>query len=249
MGRKLLFLEIFWFIGELFGVQIDFINFKLIARQLISKELPLLKCSDLGQKAIQIMESFRISHLPMVRNNEYLGLIADKDIYDLDMEMCQLGDKMVTVLAPFVRADQHIFEVIQKILEFKITVLPVLEMNNDYLGAITINDLTEHFIKLVSVNQPGAVIVLELSPTDYSLSQIAQIVESNNAKIISLYTSNPENSSELDVTLKVNVTEISSVIQTFVRYDYNIKAVYMDNSSIKDMYTERYEQFIKYLSI
>lgn len=221
----------------------------MIARQLISETLPLLKCSDTGQKAINIMESFHISHLPMVRDNEYLGLISDKDIYDLEMEMCQLGEKISSISCPFVRADQHIFEVIQSILDLRVSVMPVLDENDVYIGAITIDDLSKELINLVAVNEPGAVIVLEISPINYSLSQIAQIIESNDAKILSMYTRNPENSMELDVTLKINITEVSSIIQTFIRFNYTIKAVYMDNSMLKDMYSERYEMFMKYLNL
>lgn len=221
----------------------------MIARELISDTLPLLFCKDIGQKAINIMESFRISHLPLVRDDEYLGLISDDDIYDLAIEMCQLGEKVGTFNRPFVRENQHIYEVAQHMLETKVSVMPVLNLQDNYIGAITINDLSEHFLSLVVATEPGAVIVLAMSPVDYTLSQIAQIVESNEAKVLSLYTKNPENSNELDVTIKVNVTDISSIIQTFVRYDYNIKAVYMDDSLLKDMYSERYELFMKYMNL
>lgn len=221
----------------------------MIAKELIEKNLPLLKCTDNGQKAIIIMESFRISHLPLIKDGEYLGLISDKDIYDRELEMCNLGESLSSIASPFIRANQHIFEVAQKMKELKISVLPVLELNNDYCGAITINDLSAKFVDLISASEKGAVIVLELFSTDYSLSQIAQIVESNDAKILSLYSSNHKNSNEMIVTLKVNVIDISSIIQTFVRYDYNIKAVYMDDSLLHEMYNERYDLFMKYLNI
>lgn len=221
----------------------------MIARELISNTLPLLKCNDLGQKAINIMDDFKISHLPLVRDNEYLGLISDTDIYDMQMEMCQLGQEGTNFIQPFVRVNQHIFEVVLKMRELNISVMPVLEMNNEYFGAITINDLSEKLASLVAVNDPGAIIVLELNTVNYSLSQIAQIVESNDAKVLSLYTHNPENSNELDVTIKVNITDISSLVETFVRYDYSIKAVYMDDSLLKDMYTERYELFMRYMNL
>jgi len=195
------------------------------------------------------MESFRVSHLPLVNGKEYLGLISDKNIYDLELELCALGEKSPALINPFVRTNQHIYEVVQKLMEFEITVLPVLEMNDEYIGSIVVSELSKSFVKLVAVNEPGAVIVLELNPVDYSLSQIAQIIESNDAKVLSLYTHVPENKNELDVTLKVNVRDISSIIQTFVRYDYTIKAVYMDDSLLTDMYNERYEMFMKYMDL
>ncbi len=220
----------------------------MIARELISKTFPTLNCSDTGKKAINIMESFRVSNMPIVRNGEYLGLISDKEIYDFDLKKCCFKDSGISLPSPYINANQHIYEVIQLMLEKNISVLPVLELNHDYIGSILINDLSVNFLKLASVNEPGAVIILELSPINYSLSQIAQIIESNNAKILSLYTKNPEDSMGMNVTIKVNVTEISSIIQTFVRYDYDIKAVYMDNSLITDMFKDRYDSFMKYLN-
>lgn len=194
------------------------------------------------------MESVRVSHLPLLNGSEYIGLISDKDVYDRNLEQRELGAQNIPLARPYIKANQHIYEVARLMLDLHLSLIPVLEMNNEYAGSITIHDLSLQLIDLVTVNDPGAVIVLALHPNDYSLSQIAQIVESNNAKILSLYTKSPENSIEMDVTLKINLTDISSIIQTFVRYDYNIKAVYMDASLIHDMYSERYELFMKYMN-
>jgi acetoin utilization protein AcuB len=221
----------------------------VIARELISDTFPTLNCSDNGKKALNIMESFRVSHIPLVRDKEYLGLISDKDIYDFDLNKCCLGEKHLQLIRPYILVNQHIFEVIQKIQELKLTALPVMELNHEYCGSILLNELSSKFLGLVSVLEPGAVIILELNQNDYSLTQISQIIESNGAKILSLYSKNRENSMIMDVTLKINMTDISSIIQTFVRYDYNIKAVYMDDSLLTDMYNERYEMFMKYMDI
>jgi len=221
----------------------------VIARELISNTFPTLNCSDKGKKALNIMESFRVSHISLVRDKEYMGLISDKEIYDLNLNKCCIGEMPVAPLRPYVLANQHIFEAVQKMLEFKLSVLPVLELNLEYFGSILLNELSAKLIELVSVLEPGALIILELNQKDYSLSQISQIIESNGAKILSLYSKNRENSMIMDITIKVNITDISSIIQTFVRYDYTIKAVYMDDSQITDMYNERFELFMNYLNI
>jgi acetoin utilization protein AcuB len=221
----------------------------VIARELISDTFPTLNCSDNGKKALNIMESFRVSHIPLVHDNEYMGIISDKDIYDFDLNKCCLGEKHLQLLRPYILVNQHIYEVIQKMQELKLTVLPVLELNMEFCGSVLINELAAKFLGLVSVPEPGAIIILELNQNDYSLTQISQIIESNGAKILSLYSKNRENSMIMDVTIKINMTDISSIIQTFVRYDYTIKAVYMDDSLINDMYNERYEMFMKYMTI
>jgi predicted transcriptional regulator len=221
----------------------------LIAKELISLSLPLLKCTDKGEKALNIMEAFRVSHLPLVRDNELIGVISDKDIYDRELEMCSFNDKTISLVHAYVYQNQHIYELAQKMYDLKLTLLPVLNSDESYLGSVTISDLAENIVKVFSAFEPGAVIVLEMSPANFSLSQIAQITESNNAKILSMYTHYPENSNEFDVSIKLNATEISSIIQTFVRYNYNIKAVYMDDSLLHDMYSERYDMFMKYMNL
>lgn len=220
----------------------------MIAQELINNNLPVLHCNDTGAKALNIMDSFKVSHLPVLSNGQYVGLISDTMIYDNEMEMCELKDKIKTVSAPFVRNNQHLYEVMHVFNELKATVLPVLYLNDDYCGSICVADLTDSISGLFSVHEPGAVIVLELRRNDYSLTQIAQIVESNDAKILSLYTQSPPDSMELDVSIKLNVSDVSSIVETFVRYDYNIKAVYADNSVLHDMYNERYDMFMKYIN-
>lgn len=195
------------------------------------------------------MESFRVSEIPIVRDKEYLGLISDKNIYDLDLTKICINEKSFTLCAPYVFVNQHIYEVIQKMLEHKVSVIPVLELNMDYCGSILLAELSEKYLSLVSGKDRGAIIVIEVNEYDYYLSQIAQIVESNNVKILSFYTRNNENTKMVEITLKLNATDISSVIQTFVRYDYIIKAVYMDDSLLSNMYSDRYEQFMKYINI
>lgn len=219
----------------------------MLARELISDVIPALKLDDTGQKALNWMEIFRISHLPVVENHEYVGLISDKSVYDLNLNKKAMGNCREFMLQPFVNENQHIYEVVAVISSLKISVIPVLSMEQKYLGVITVSDMAQKFADLVAVREPGGVIVLELNPIDYSLAEIAQIVESNDAKILSLYVSRKEDSKEIDVTLKVNLIDLSPVIQTFVRYDYTIKSVFMDDSVLKHMYDDRFELLMKYL--
>ena len=195
------------------------------------------------------MEIFRISHLPVVDNHEYLGLISDKSIYDLNLNERHMGECLEFVLHPYVRVNQHIYEVVSVVSELKISVVPVLSLEQQYTGVITVFDMAQQFADLVAVREPGGVIVLELNPIDYSLAEIARIVEGNDAKILSLYVSRGDDSKEITVTLKINLIDLSPVIQTFVRYDYQIKSVFMDDSVLKHMYDDRFELLMKYLNI
>ena len=111
------------------------------------------------------------------------------------------------------------------------------------------SDLLHYFSKLTAIEKPGGIIVLEMSQNDYELTEIAQIVESNNAKILSMYVSSATDSTKLEVTLKLNATDLTSIIQTFNRYEYTIKASFMEFDEQDDLYNTRYELFMKYLNI
>jgi acetoin utilization protein AcuB len=221
----------------------------MVAKDLISEVIPSLKTSDLGQTALNWMEIFKISHLPIVNNQEFLGLISDTDIFDMNQPNEPIGNHALTLYKPFVTAEQHIFEVIGLAARLKLSVIPVLDSKNNYKGVITSNDLIRHIAGISSMDQPGGIIVLEVIDRDYSLSQIAQIVESNNVKILSMYITSSPASTLLEVTLKVNTSDLVSVIRTFERYSYEVKTWVTDNDSMDHFYSERFDMLMKYLNI
>ena len=221
----------------------------MVAKDLISEVIPSLKTSDLGQTALNWMEIFKISHLPIVNNLEFLGLISDADIYDMNQPNEPIGNHALTLYKPFVTTEQHIFEVIGLASRLKLSVVPVLDEKNNYKGVITSNDLIRHIAGISSMDQPGAIIVLEVIDRDYSLSQIAQIVESNNVKILSMYITSSPASTRLEVTLKVNTSDLMSVIRTFERYNYEVKTWVTENDSMDRFYSERIDLLMKYLNI
>ena len=221
----------------------------MVAKDLISEVIPSLKTSDLGQTALNWMEIFKISHLPIVNNQEFLGLISDTDIYDMNQPNEPIGNHELTLYKPFVTTEQHIFEVIGLASRLKLSVVPVLDSKNNYKGVITSNDLIRHIAGISSMDQPGGIIMLEVIDRDYSLSQIAQIVESNNVKILSMYITSSPASTQLEVTLKVNTSDLVSVIKTFERYNYEVKTWVTDNDSMDRFYSERIDLLMKYLNI
>ena len=221
----------------------------MVAKDLISEVIPTLKTSDLGQTALNWMEIFRVSHLPIVNNQDFLGLISDTDIYDMNQPGEPIGNHTLTLFKPFVDGEQHIFEVIGLASRLKLSVIPVLDSKEHFMGVITTSDLLRHLAGISSMDQPGSIIVLELIERDYSLSQIAQIVESNNVKVLSMYITSPPESTKLEVTLKVNTGDLVSVIKTFERYNYDIKTWVTTNDSMDNFYSERFDLLMKYLNI
>ena len=221
----------------------------MFAKELISEIIPSLKTSDQGQTALNWMEVFRVSHLPIVNNHEFLGLISDSDIYDMNQPDEPISSHALTLFKPYVKANQHIFEVIGIAARLKLTVVPVLDDNNNFIGVITSQDIIKYLAEMSSLDQSGAIIVIELTERDYSLSQIAQIIESNDVKVVSIYVTSPADSTKLEITIKLNSNEISSVIRTFDRYNIPVKTWVATSDSIDQFYQERFDLLMKYLNI
>lgn len=220
----------------------------MFANQLIIEDIIPLKTSDSGAYALNWMDENKVSHLPIVNDVEFLGLISDEDIFALNNFEEALGNHQLSLASPFVFEDQHLFEIIKIIAEHKLTLVPVLDKKSRYMGSITSQSLTQSLSKIAAVENPGGIIILEVSNNDYSLSQIAQIVESNDAKILSLCITSEEESTKIEVAIKLNTKEIASILQTFDRYNYYVKASYTDTENVEDL-KDRYDSFMNYLNI
>jgi acetoin utilization protein AcuB len=220
----------------------------MLARELISDVVTALKTSDSGTSALSWMEVFRVKHLPIVNHREFLGLISDSDIYDLNDPDEPVGNHKLSLQKPYVNEDQHIYEVIELLARMELTLVPVLNQQKQYLGVITMEELTRKFAHLSALQQPGGIIELEMIQHDYSLSEISQIVESNNGRILSLYVASSDDDSRLRVTLKINLTDLTSILETLNRYNYTVVSSHMNNEDLDDFYQDRFDTFLKYLN-
>lgn len=220
----------------------------MIAEELISNEIPPLKTSDTGLKALGWMEEFKISHLPIVNHTDFLGLVSEEDIINYNAPEEALGSYRLSLTSPFVRNNQHIYEVIKLVANLNLSVIPVLDVNQKYLGLITLRDLVQNLATLSSIKDPGGIIVLEVSERDYSLAQISQIVESNDCRILSCYVNTIPDSTLMNVVVKVNRTDLRNVMATFTRYNYTIKGSFMETGHDDDM-NDRFNMLMNYLDM
>jgi CBS domain-containing protein len=220
----------------------------MIARHLISEEILPLKTSNTGEQALSMMEELKVSHLPIVNNEVFLGLISDQDIYDLNNLQEPLGNYKLSLKHPYVNEHQHLYNVLKLVNEMKLSLIPVLDDHNRYLGCITLFDLVNSMARSFSLENPGGIIVLEMSQNDYDLSEIARIVESNDAKVLSLFLSTHIDSTRLEVVLKMNRTDLGGVLQTFDRYGYYVKASFGDEEDRDDL-KENYDSLMNYLKL
>jgi acetoin utilization protein AcuB len=216
--------------------------------ELISNTIPPLKTSDSIQKVVERMAEFRVAHLPIVKDAQFIGLISDEDIIEISDYNTKVRDVTLSLINPYIFESQHIYDAIRMFYERKISIIPVVDHHIEYLGVVTMDSLVEYMATLTSARQPGGIIVLEINNRDNSLAHIAQIVESENAQILSSYINAIPGSTKIEVTIKVNKVDIAQIVASFLRYEYVIIATY-NYSDKNNGSSDRFDSFMNYLSI
>lgn len=222
----------------------------LLARDLITDTVPSVKTSDGAAHVLEWMGEFKVNQLPVVNNERLLGIIAEQDLLEVDDEDTPIGSLRLSLPEQtYVHEDSHFYDVLKMASIMNVDVLPVLSVrDNTYIGAITKSDLVRRASEFLNVEEPGGVIVLSVPLNSYSISEIGRICESNDAKILSLSVSNAPEVGKLFVTIKLNIRELSRVVSTFERFEYEIALVVFDAEQLDD-YKERYENLLRYLNL
>lgn len=219
----------------------------MIAKELISEEIVPLRTSDTGEDALAMMSEFHVRHLPIVNGSQLIGLISEDEIFEFDPDE-SIGSYNLATTHPFVYDKNHIYEIMRLLNEYKLSLIPVVDKNQTYLGVVTLEDLLKYFAESASFGEHGSVIVLTVNRFNYSLSQIARIVESENTVILNSFITSTPDSTELDITLKLNRSDISKILSSFQRFDYEIKASFSESEYI-DSLQEHYDSLMSYLSV
>ena len=217
------------------------------ASHLLQKDLPTLAAHEDPNEALNLMDQFHVSHLPVIENGKYLGLISESTLLEADPDLMQHSGSEFGLLAVSVKPEMHWMEVLKISAEHQLTLIPVTNAENDYLGCITTESLVGHLNEALSADKPGGFLVIELWSKDYSMQQIARIVEENDAKILSLSIL-PGEDGRIELHIKLNKPEINAILQSLERFGYYVKASFQE-----EVYTEelrrRYDELMRYLNL
>lgn len=219
----------------------------MIAKDLISNEVSALMTSDTGEEAITMMSIFHVKHLPIVNNEHFLGLISEDDIFNSDMDEA-IGSYQLGLARPYCFESDHLFEVMGKIANNQLTVIPVVDADERYLGLITQGDLMQYYASSFSFSEPGSIIVIETTKQNYSLAELSRIIEGENAAVLSTFLTAEEGSANVLVTIKVNKRELQAIIASLNRFEYTVRASFSEEEYI-DTLRERYDSLMSYLNV
>ncbi len=221
----------------------------MLAKDFINPMLPVLKSTDTVGEALNWMEEYRIGQLPLIHEDEYQGLISQDILLDADEDLPLLALQPEFEDA-FVGVNQHLFEILKIVQQYDLQAVVVLDEKQIFVGTVSVQELLNQFSKSLGSQEIGAVIEIAVENRSYSLSEISRLIESNNVKIISsYYTSGTGQEDSKDVlTLKLNQQDISRVIATLERFEYDIVGAY-NFEEITSPDKERYDMLMKYLSL
>ena len=221
----------------------------MTAKQLITSHVVPVHVTDTGAFALLQMEEARLSHLPVVDGGGYIGLISDKSILAADDPEREIGGNNFTLINAVVTEQQHLYEVIKIFSTLNLSLLPVVSERNQYLGAIVLSTVVHALAELVGLHEPGGIIVLEINDKDYSLAEIVDVVESNDAKILSCFVTSHRDSTKLEVTIKLNRMEIGPQLHAFSRLNYVVTSSWSKEDSYSEGLKDRFDALMNYLSI
>jgi acetoin utilization protein AcuB len=220
----------------------------MFAGKLVKDAIPPLKPTDTCQRALQWMDEFHTRYLPVINGKSYLGLVKETDLVEANAPEALLQTIETPLNRIFVYSNQHVYDVVKFAAIHKCDIVPVLNEKQEYEGLITINDLVEYFAESKSAYMPGGIITLELRFNDFSMSQIAQLIESDGAHILSTSVSATPDPQIIELTIKIDKIDLSRILASFYRYNYNVTASFFQ-SEFGDDLKNRYESLMNYLSI
>lgn len=211
--------------------------------------VPPLKDTDNGVKALSWMGEFHLPDFPVVSGKKFVGMVSEFDILDMENPQLLLSSLDFDDTVERVREFELVYDIVKKMHHAKLGAIAVVDDKDNYIGVINSESILHYFATTNAFQDPGGVIVLEMKSRDYSLVEIAQIIESNNATILASFISVSSSDTEkLTVTLKISKLEVEGIIATFERYNYTVRAVYQETED-PELLQERLDALMSYLNI
>ena len=220
----------------------------MLTVDLISNNIPRLKLQDTISKAVQLVADFRVTHLPVVADDKFLGLLSEEDLLDAEDERQTVESLQEHFIAASVKDNVHFLNAVNVSTQCDSNIVPVINEEGDLTGVIATVELLKALGNFAGANEIGGIIVLEMERIQFAISEISRIVESNDCTILHLNSFADPMTGMLTVTLHVNKREIAALVATFERYDYDV-IYYFGNENFENEIHSNYRHLMNYLDI
>ena len=219
----------------------------MLANELISTSYPTVNPDDKIHVALQLMDDFDIVHIPVVDHEKFIGLLSKDDLLDVN-EDAPIKAAMEDLMIKSVKGTEYFLSAVKLASQNNLSMVPVVNNENDWLGAISIAELLKAIVKFSGTEEPGALIILEMERKSYSFGEISRLVETNDAHITQLNTYTEIETGLLIVTIKLNKLEVSDILSTFQRYDYSVR-YFIGEQHYENELKYNYDHLMTYLKV
>lgn len=220
----------------------------MLAIDLNNNIIPQLKPEDTISKALQLINDFKVTHLPVVSEEKYLGLVSEDDLLDADNKKMRISLLHEDFIPASIKENDHFLHAVNISNQYQTNVVPVVNVENELLGTISGQTLLKTLGNFSGSEEIGGIIVLEMERSQFAISEISRIVESNEATILHLNTIVQPETGLLTVTIHINKRELSAVIAAFARYDYEVIYYFGEEKFENEIYSN-YHHLMNYLDI
>jgi len=208
--------------------------------------IPVFEIKDTFEKVLDFFQDTTYSHVAVVEEGRFLGVFSENDAEAL-LPDAKIEEFRYELQSFFVRGETNWLDVLEAFARNEANLLPILNEKEEVVGYYDLTDIVTIFIETPFFTDPGSILVVATGIKDYSFSEIAQIVESNNAKLIGGFITDTQNDI-IQVTLKITTDNYNKVVQTFRRYNYHILFGNSDDQFLEDL-KERSDYLDKYLNV
>ncbi|WP_047246316.1 CBS domain-containing protein [Maribacter thermophilus] len=212
----------------------------------IIHNIPVFDVQDSFEKVLDFFKENTFSHIAIIEKGRFLGVFSENDI-DVISPTAKIDEYRYDLEAFFVRNDTNWLDVLEVFARNEANLVPVLGEGEEVVGYYDLTDVVAVFIDTPFFTDPGNILVVATGIKDYSFSEIAQIVESNNAKLIGGFITDMQND-VVQVTIKISTVNFDKVVQTFRRYNYHIIFGNSDDQFLEDL-KNRSDYLDKYLNV
>lgn len=219
----------------------------MLVKDFITKDIPVLKLSDTVEYGLALMDDFKLKHLPVLEGDAYRCLVSEKDLLAMSDPTAEIGCPVL--FTPAVGENSHLHEALALFTRYGLSLLPVVTADGVYAGAISREKLIDILAELCNADAAGSVIVLEMMPQDYALSDIARLVEANNAHVMSLLSHTDADTGRLLLTIKIDLEDASPVIRSFERFNYTVLYHFMEKGMVDDLLQQKMSELWYYMNM
>ena len=220
----------------------------MLTRELLSQTIPFLRLSDKVYQALELMNENNVTHLPVVDGDTFTGLISEEDLLHAENDHSPIAEMEQSFSNKCVKDDEHFLKAVQMAADNALSLVPVVNEENVLIGSVTYSDLLKFSSEFMSLGEPGGLIVLEMESNQYSFNEISRIVESNDAQITQLNSSNDPATGLMQVTIRINKPEISDLVAAFQRHEYDVK-YFLGEELYDNELKSNYDNLMNYLKL